>query len=81
MLQKITRQIFGNTAAKPQKKSLQNGWEDVGRSFGRPVRYGINQFVQGDGMIGVEGSTRMDKHGHVSIQGRALGGFRVQIKI
>ena len=26
-------------------------------------------------MIGLEGSTRMDKNRHVSIQGEALGGF------
>ena len=39
------------------------------------------QTVQLDGVIGLEGSTRMDQNRHVSSQGEALGGFRVQINI
>ena len=33
-----------------------------------------------EGVIGLEGSTRMDKNGNFSIQEKALGGLRVQIK-
>ena len=32
-------------------------------------------------MIRLEGPTRMDTNGHVSIKGEALGGFEVQIKV
>ena len=39
------------------------------------------QTVRKDRVIGLEGPTQMDKNGHVSIQGEALGGFSVRIKI
>ena len=40
----------------------------------------LEQAVRQGGVIGLAGSTRMHKNGHVSIQGEALGGFRVQIR-
>ena len=41
----------------------------------------ITQTVRQGRVIGLEGPTRMDKNGHVSVQGEALVGFRVQIQI
>ena len=41
---------------------------------------GSTQTVPQEGVIGLEGSTRIDTNGHASIQGEALGGFRVQVK-
>ena len=63
------------------KKALLH-YSDILQDFllyiGTPKEH-MMQTVQYDGVIGLEGSTWMDQNGHVSTQGQAFGGRRVQI--